>query len=230
MEEEKPNNDLPDNDGSDAVDEKVDNTSQQEDSLFDHDEKKGDEKASDDSSEQGDKEGDSDKKEELKKKAPERYKFTTPEGVELNTEIINKFVAIAKEADLDNETAQKVVDLSIEWLNNQKLAYDEAVKQAEKEAVEAIDKHPVFSKKEEMAVINKAIEGYAGKMDDDAQKAFRDFVNTPMAGKSIPFLSLLHLVGKDISDDKFFEGGKDGKTVDKKSAQLDSMFPTSKSD
>lgn len=229
MAEEKADTTLPDDESSEAGTEKEDNSTQQEDSLFDHDQQDtgddsdkndtGDDSGSDDS------EGDSSK--DLEKKAPDRYKFITPKGVELDKTLINKFVEIAKAADLDNETAQKVVDIQLEWLKNQQSAYESAVKQAEKEAVEAIEKHPVFGKKDEMAVINKAIEGYAGKMDEDTQKAFREFVNKPMAGKSIEFLSLLHLVGKDISDDKFFDGGKEAGKVDTKKAREDALFPTS---
>lgn len=43
--------------------------------------------------------------------APEKYEFTAPDGAELDTEAVAAFEPIAKELNLTNEQAQKLVDL-----------------------------------------------------------------------------------------------------------------------
>lgn len=44
-------------------------------------------------------------------KAPESYEFQAPEGVTLDAQLLEEFSGIAKELDLSQEDAQKVVDL-----------------------------------------------------------------------------------------------------------------------
>lgn len=43
--------------------------------------------------------------------APEKYEFTTPEGMTLDSGLVEQFTPIAKELNLTNEQAQKLVDL-----------------------------------------------------------------------------------------------------------------------
>jgi hypothetical protein len=45
---------------------------------------------------------------------PEKYEFQAPEGMELNTDMLDKFIPVAKELGLSNEKAQKFIDLAVE--------------------------------------------------------------------------------------------------------------------
>ncbi|ELH6290415.1 peptidase [Escherichia coli] len=60
----------------------------------------------------GDKQADKPEDEEQKQEgAPEKYEFTAGEGVELDSEALEQFEPIARELNLTNEQAQKMVDL-----------------------------------------------------------------------------------------------------------------------
>lgn len=52
-----------------------------------------------------------DDKEQKPEGAPEKYEFKTGEGVELDTEALKDFEPVARELNLTNEQAQKLVDL-----------------------------------------------------------------------------------------------------------------------
>lgn len=51
-----------------------------------------------------------DDKEQKQEGAPEKYEFTAGEGVELDTEALKDFEPVARELNLTNEQAQKLVD------------------------------------------------------------------------------------------------------------------------
>lgn len=51
------------------------------------------------------------------KVVPEKYEFTLPEGVELDSEILAEFEPLAKEFGLTKEQAQKLVDLQLKYSN-----------------------------------------------------------------------------------------------------------------
>lgn len=63
---------------------------------------------------QGDKPADGDKPDDGKDKkpegAPEKYEFTTAEGVELDADAMKDFEPVARDLNLTNEQAQKLVD------------------------------------------------------------------------------------------------------------------------
>lgn len=50
---------------------------------------------------------------------PEKYEFTMPEGVELDTAAAEEFSVLAKELKLDNATAQRVADIAVKMQQKQ---------------------------------------------------------------------------------------------------------------
>ncbi|ELD3228479.1 peptidase [Enterobacter hormaechei] len=69
-------------------------------------------KPQDDKPADGDKPADkSDEKEQKQEGAPEKYEFKPAEGQELDTAALEQFEPIARELNLNNEQAQKMVDL-----------------------------------------------------------------------------------------------------------------------
>ncbi|MDT7076441.1 peptidase [Citrobacter amalonaticus] len=72
--------------------------------------KPAEEKPADDKKPEGDKPAE--KKEDDKPEgAPEKYEFQAAEGVELDTEALKEFEPVAREMNLTNEQAQKLVDV-----------------------------------------------------------------------------------------------------------------------
>jgi hypothetical protein len=59
--------------------------------------------------------------------APEKYEFTAPEGVTLDAEAVAEFEPVAKELNLSNEQAQKLVELQTKLVHKQQEAWDRQV-------------------------------------------------------------------------------------------------------
>lgn len=59
--------------------------------------------------------------------APEKYEFQAPEGVELDAQAIAEFEPIAREMNLTNEQAQKLVELQTTIVQKQMQQWDQTV-------------------------------------------------------------------------------------------------------
>lgn len=160
-------------------------------------------KGTDDKGE-GDKgaDGDSDKdKEEKPEGAPEKYDaFTVPEGYKLDETAVTEFGALAKELNLTQENAQKLVDYQVKFQQAQNARLDAvAKKQSDDWAAETLKSY----KKEELA---------------DARRGFKSApkeVQTMLAACGFDnhksFVEFFAKVGKSLKEDKFETGkGKGG--------------------
>lgn len=78
------------------------------------DEKQGDEENGKGEDDKAKKESDKDDK-KAEAKAPEKYELKLAEGVKLSPDVQGKFESIARELDLSQENAQKLVDLAPEF-------------------------------------------------------------------------------------------------------------------
>jgi len=73
------------------------------------------------------KEGDKKEGDKKESSSPESYaEFTVPEGISLNQDMLGKFSALAKETNLTQESAQKLVDLAVEHTNQLAQSQQEA--------------------------------------------------------------------------------------------------------
>jgi hypothetical protein len=59
--------------------------------------------------------------------APEKYEFTAPEGVTLDADAVAEFEPVAKELNLTNDQAQKLVELQTKFVQKQHEAWDRQV-------------------------------------------------------------------------------------------------------
>lgn len=160
-------------------------------------------KGTDDKGE-GDKgaDGDSDKdKEEKPEGAPEKYDaFKVPEGVTIDETAATEFGALAKELNLTQENAQKLVDYQVKFQQAQNARLDAVVKkQSDDWAAETLKTY----KKEDLA---------------DARRGFKSApkdVQTMLAACGFDnhksFVEFFAKVGKSLKEDKFETGkGKGG--------------------
>lgn len=84
------------------------------------------------------KQGDDKGKQQQQAKAPEKYEdFKVPDGMTLDVKAVELFTPIAKELDLSQESAQKLVDAYAGVLNNTATAFQEQLKD-EKFALEQV--------------------------------------------------------------------------------------------
>lgn len=160
-----------------------------------------------------------------KKGAPEKYEFKVPEGVALDEALVGEFTPIAKELGLDNDSAQKLVDLYTKTraADTQKL-YDAWAQTHEKWVGDAkADKE--FGGANFDASIAIAKKAMTAAVLGGGEKLV-EALNVTGAGNHPEVIRFFYKVGKLMSDDKFDTGkSQSGAPADKAAALYPSMKP-----
>lgn len=163
-------------------------------------------------------EGDSTKSDAGKQQegAPDKYEFTTPEGQTFDETVIAQFSEIAKELNLSQDAAQKVLD---------KMGPAIAARQVEQ--IEAV--------KSEWAAESKADKEFGGeKLNENlavAKKGLGAFATPELSallektglGNNPEIIRYFYRVGKAISEDSFVNGNKGSNSTPESMAQR--MYP-----
>jgi hypothetical protein len=149
--------------------------------------------------------------------APEEYAdFTAPEGVVLDAELLDGFKGVAKELNLSQDAAQKLVDQAV------------AMRQRDAEAIEEIRGQWLDAAKadkefggeklgESLATAKRGLEAYGSP-------ALTQLLNETGLGNHPEIVRLLVNAGKSVSEDKFVAGGSNpGRGTDRASR----LYPTS---
>ena len=135
-----------------------------------------------------------------KQTAPESYEFKAPDGVVIDDTTISAFSDVAKELNLPQADAQKLIDKvgpvmakqQAEALNQLNTSWIEGV-QADKEIGGA-------KLQENLAVAKKAMERFG-------TPALRELLNESRLGNNPEVIRFMYRAGKAISEDKFVAGG-----------------------
>lgn len=140
-----------------------------------------------------------------KKGAPEKYEFKVPDGVELDEALVSAFTPLAKELNLDNASAQKLVDLYTRTraADTQKL-YDAWAQTHEKwvGAAKADKEFGGANFDASVAVAKKAMTAAALGGGKDLVEA----LNVTGAGNHPEVIRFFYRVGKLMADDRFDTG------------------------
>lgn len=151
--------------------------------------------------------------------APEKYEdFTFPEGVEADKELMEQFTPLAKELNLSQDNAQKLVDLYNSKLQEQWDASQnswENVKKQWGEAAKADKEYGGQNFQENLATARKALAQFG---TPELKEAF-DVTGT---GNHPEFIRFLVRVGKAISEDGVV-GGSNPKGAPRDPAKV--LFP-----
>jgi hypothetical protein len=149
----------------------------------------GDDPKGDDPKEEGD-------KDEKSEDAPDEYEeFTVPEGVELDEGLIEKFAPVAKELNLSQAQAQKLVDLQTEMVSAQQEAIAKAHAEQRSEWRAEVQALPESDKL--LADAKKAINAFA-KTDDE-----KSLLTQTWIGDNPLIINFLARVGKVAGEDSF---------------------------
>lgn len=152
-----------------------------------------------------------DKAEDAPQGAPEAYEdFSVPEGVELDTELLGEFKAVAKELNLPQDAAQKVTDLGVKlaqkWVAESQQATSEMFAdwkgRAETDKEFGGDALPA-----NLAVAKKAV-------DQFGTPELRELLDVHRLGDNPEIIRFMFRVGKAISEDTFVAGGKSSPAQD----------------
>ncbi len=138
--------------------------------------------------------------------APEKYEdFKLPEGLESNPEVMTEFMALAKEKNLSQADAQKLVDLGAKMSKNfaEKQSAMIAAEKVNWEAAAKIDKEFGGEKFEENLAIAK--KGFVEFMSPEGRKMLHE----TGLGSHPEIIRAFYRAGKAISEDnKHVPGGK----------------------
>ena len=132
--------------------------------------------------------------------APEKYEFATPEGMQFDDAVVGAFGEVAKDLNLSQEAAQKILDKVGPVMAAQQ---NEALQAASTEWAEASKTDKEFGGdklNENLAVAKKA-------MDQFASPELRTLLNESALGNNPEVIRMFYRVGKAISEDGFVVGG-----------------------
>lgn len=149
-------------------------------------------------------------------KAPEKYEFKAPEGQEFDATLIAEFSDVARELDLPQDAAQKLLDKMAPVMQARQVEAIEAIK---KQWVDnaTVDKEFGGDKlTENLAVAKKALDKFG-------TPELRTLLNETGLGNNPEIIRAFYRAGKAISEDSFVGGGSGNKAVNSDPAK--SLYP-----
>ncbi|WP_105668961.1 peptidase [Cronobacter dublinensis] len=149
------------------------------------------------------------KKDENKKPegAPEKYELTAGEGVELDAAAVKEFEPIARELNLSNEQAQKLVDVYaskiLPLVNQQQLAAWQKQGEEWQAAIKA-DKEIGGDK------LTSSISAAQRAIDQFGTPELKEYLEASGLGNNPALVRFCVQVGKAMSEDNMVTGGNQG--------------------
>ena len=141
------------------------------------------------------------------KVVPEKYEIKVPDGMKVDTALLDAVTPIFKEAGITQEVAQKLADAYAPVIQKAGQAQHEAAMAAFDKQIEDWGKETKAmlgpDAVKEMAPAGRLIQTFAGK---DAP-ALRQLLNDTGLGNHPLMVKFLIAAGKAISQDKFVDGG-----------------------
>ena len=132
--------------------------------------------------------------------APERYEFTAPEGATLDGSVTEAFAGVAKELNLSQAAAQKVVDKMTPLMVQRQAEQVQDLQQQWREQA-TVDKDFGGDKlAENLGVARKAMEAFASA-------ELRGLLDQTGLGNHPEVIRMFVKAGKAISQDGFVQGG-----------------------
>ena len=162
---------------------------------------------------------DVEKKDEEPQGAPDEYgEFTIPEGVELDSTLLDTVSPIFKELNLTQDQAQKLVNVYGEQVKAIEQKYETAIQDQRKEWREEFKKDPKSG--EILSFAKKAVDFLA--KDSEETKALFTGEHSFLSDHPV-FIRALAKVGKYLSEDQFVDGRDAGPPKRKDPAKV--LFP-----
>ncbi|MGE7139145.1 hypothetical protein ACQKIE_16080 [Luteibacter sp. NPDC031894] len=156
-------------------------------------------------------------------KAPEKYELSVPEGFQLEPETTAEFEQIAREFDLDNDQANKLIPLGV------KLAQRIEAKQAETHQSQVAQWADAVRNDKELGGANfDATVATAKKaLDRFGTPELKQLMDTSGFGNHPEIVRAFHRIGQAIADDTFVNAPSGGGTSGKSPASVLFDHPTS---
>lgn len=146
----------------------------------------------------GDKAGDT-----SKQGAPEAYEFQAIEGQEFDPEVMKSFSEIAKELDLPQDAAQKVLDKVAPKILERQMQALENVRNEWAESARTDKEFGGDKLNDNLVVAKKALDSFG-------TPELRKLLNESGLGNHPEMIRLMYRAGKAISEDRFVGGTRGG--------------------
>lgn len=146
--------------------------------------------------------------------APEKYEFTAPEGKTYDPAVLESFSGAAKEANLTQDVAQKLIDTMVPALAARQADQLQAIHKGWSDAAASDTEFGGDKLKENLSVARKALDTFA-------TPELRKLLEDTGLGSHPEVLRMLYRTGKAISEDKFVGGTGRGAKPDAVSVLYD---------
>ncbi|EAA9058593.1 peptidase [Salmonella enterica] len=138
--------------------------------------------------------------------APEKYEFQAAEGVELDTEALKDFEPVARDLNLTNEQAQKLVDAYPKILAGVQQRQAEAWQQTtEQWAADVKADKEIGGDK-----LTSNLSAAQRALDQFGTPELKEYLNTTGLGNHPDLVKTFVKIGKAMSEDGMVSGGNDG--------------------
>lgn len=131
--------------------------------------------------------------------SPEKYEFKAPEGREFDSEVITNFTEVAKELNLTNEAAQKILDKMGPTLASRQESQVKALRQEWVASAKADSEFGGEKLASNLATAKKALDTFGST-------ELRTLLNTSGLGDHPELIRFMYRAGKAISEDSFVGG------------------------
>lgn len=166
--------------------------------------KPAEDKPADDKKQEGDKPAEK-KDDDKPEGAPEKYEFQVAEGVELDTEALKEFEPVAREMNLTNEQAQKLVDVYPKILAGVQQRQVEAWQQTtEQWAADVKADKEIGGDK-----LPSNLSAAQRALDQFGTPELKTYLNDTGLGNHPDLVKAFVKIGKAMSEDKVVSGGHD---------------------
>lgn len=155
--------------------------------------------------------------------APEQYAdFKAPEGQQFDPEVIKEFAEVAKDLNLSQEAAQKMLDKMAPTVAQRQVQQLEALRGQWAEQSTADKEFGGDKLQENLGVARKALDTFGST-------ELKSLLNESGLGNHPEFIRLLYRAGKAISEDSFVGGAPAGGSKPKATSNADyasSLYPS----
>ncbi len=136
--------------------------------------------------------------------APEAYTdFKLPEGMDMDAAVLGEFKEFAKELNLPQDKAQKIVDFQTKLATKQAEEYQAAVMKQGEQWAAAVKNDPELGGENYDKSVASAVKVIQAFGDD----GLKDLLNTSGLGNHPALFKFCHRVSQAISEDKFVMPG-----------------------
>lgn len=163
-----------------------------------------DQNSSKESAEAGKTDGEQGKSDAKADGAPEKYEFAAPEGQAFDAQVIAKFSETAKELNLTQEAAQKMLDSMGSVVRDRQMEQVEAIRNEWTESSKSDKEFGGEKLNENLAVAKKALDSFG-------TPELRTLLNESGLGNNPEVIRFMFRAGKAISEDKYVGGSAGAK-------------------